>query len=156
MMPAQKNRNRLSQAAPPVPSEQITPAVVHMGGDALARELLDPLRNFTVLVISRMADADFHIDAEALAARLGDEARIIQVSNGIETRHLQDRLPAQLHIFGTGARVYPHGERWLERVPGRTCRTTSPSCRSCTKNLRTRSSLPNISSRPGPPPPPSA
>ena len=117
-MPAQKNRNRLSQAAPSVPSEQDTPDVVTMGGDALARELLDPLRNVTVLVVSRMAEADFHIDAKALAARLGDEARIIQVSNGIETRHLQDRLPAQLHIFGTGARVYPHGERWMERVPG--------------------------------------
>ncbi len=117
-MPAQKNRNRLSQAAPSLPSEPDTPEVVTMGGAALARELLDPLRNETVLVISRRADAGFHIDAAALAVRLGAEARVIQVSNGIETRHLQDRLPAQLHIFGTGARVYPHGERWLERVPG--------------------------------------
>ncbi|MHA7178294.1 hypothetical protein ACX80D_16785 [Arthrobacter sp. Sr24] len=118
-MPAQKNRNRLSQVAPAVEREPRTAAVsvAYMAGTQLAHELMNPLRDLTVLVISRMPETDFHIDPEELAARLGDQVRIIQILNGPETRNLQAGLPEQLHIFGTGARIYPHGDRWQERVP---------------------------------------
>ncbi|MFB9166565.1 hypothetical protein [Arthrobacter psychrochitiniphilus] len=120
-MPAQKNRKRLpapeslSHPAPAQPAAE-HPAVEQLSGKALAALLMDPQRNVTVLVISHIPEQQFRIDPHVLAARLGQEARTFMVVNGDETHQLEKGLPSRLHIYGTGARVYPHGERWLERV----------------------------------------
>ena len=114
-MPAQKNRKRLLIASSPEPP--IVPAEHRMGGVALARHLVDPARDVTVVVLSHIPDQAFRIDAQALASRLGTDATVIEVTNGPDTHQLEKGLPAKLHIFGTGARVYPSGKLWQERVP---------------------------------------
>lgn len=116
-MPAQKNRKRLPPTAPSTQAAEPAPAVQSMGGKELARHLSDPQRDATVVVVSHVPAQEFRLDTSALAARLGAEARVIEVVSGPETHQLQNGLPPRLHIFGTGARVYPHGDRWTDRVP---------------------------------------
>ncbi|PYI39282.1 hypothetical protein CVS30_04755 [Arthrobacter psychrolactophilus] len=115
-MPAQKNRNRFH------PREQATPAptfteVHYLGGVALARHLLDPHRSHTAVVVSYRPGELLRIDAQAVAAKVGPETKVFEIANGIETRHLERGLPEHLHIFGIGARVYPHGPDWTARMP---------------------------------------
>ncbi|MEV8143554.1 hypothetical protein [Specibacter sp. NPDC078709] len=114
-MPAQRNRKRLLPAS--TPEQPIQPAVHQMGGAALARHLVDPARDVTVVVLSHIPEQAFRIDAQVLASRLGAEAAVIEVANGPDTHQLEKGLPPQLHIFGTGARVYPYGKLWQARVP---------------------------------------
>lgn len=113
-MPAQKNRNRLSQPQKdPVPQ----PLVHQLDGAALARELMDPARGKTIVVVSYAAGDPLRLDAGVLARRLGSEAQVYEIANGPQTRQLENGLPPRLHIFGVGARVYPHGQQWTLRVP---------------------------------------
>lgn len=114
-MPAQRNRKRLLPAS--TPEQPTQPAVHRMGGAALARHLMDPARDVTVVVLSHIPEQVFRIDAQVLASRLGAEAAVIEVTNGPDTHQLEKGLPPQLHIFGTGARVYPSGKLWQARVP---------------------------------------
>ncbi|AIY03410.1 hypothetical protein ART_3811 [Arthrobacter sp. PAMC 25486] len=110
-MPAQKNRNKLPPAA------ELHPAEVHqLGGAELARYLCNPQRAQTVVVVSHLPGNPLRLDAEALAASLDGEAQLYELANGIETRTLEIGLPGQLHVFGNGARVYPHGTDWQART----------------------------------------
>lgn len=113
-MPAQKNRNKL-----PVPEGSAAPdhAVPRKGGSALARMLVDPQRSHTVVVVSYIPEDPLRIDAPRVAALVGAEVQVFELANGVETHQLERGLPARLHIFGTGARVYPHGDRWTDRTP---------------------------------------
>lgn len=112
-MPAQRNRNKL-----PLPAEPAAPAhAVHTdGGSALARMLVDPQRSHTVIVISYIPEDPLRIDAQRVAAVVGARAQVFELANGVETHQLERGLPARLQIFGTGARVYPHGDRWTARM----------------------------------------
>lgn len=116
-MPAQKNRKRLPPANETPPDHHS--AVHHLGGAALARHLMDPQREHTVVVVSHIPDSEHPIDAQLLADRLGAEAWVFNLANGAETHRLQEGLPEDLHVYGTGARVYPHGHHWQDRVPRR-------------------------------------
>lgn len=110
-MPAQKNRNRLP------PEDGKTPAQVHqLGGAELAKFLCNPRREHTVVVISYLAGNPLRLDPAVLAATLADETDIFEIVNGIETRKLEFGLPENLHVFGNGARVYPHGTQWQVRT----------------------------------------
>lgn len=119
-MPAQKNRNRLAlpQQAPAQDDAEDQHTVLRMGGSALVKHLMDPKRSKTAVVISYKSGEAFRIDAEAVAAMLGAEADVFEIPNGVETYQLERGLPERLHIFGSGARVYPHGQQWQDRVPG--------------------------------------
>ncbi|MFQ4147650.1 hypothetical protein AAGW05_02965 [Arthrobacter sp. LAPM80] len=114
-MPAQKNRKRLP---PPEDSRAAQIFPVHRkSGSALAEYLMDPARAHAVVVVSFIPGAALRIDAAAVAAQVGAEAEVFEVANGVETHHLQHGLPEHLHVFGTGARVYPHGPQWAARTP---------------------------------------
>lgn len=113
-MPAQKNRNRpLAPIATPDPA----PVVQHKKGSDLAAHLMDPLRSHTAVVISFMTENALRIDAQKVAALLGDDADVFELANGPETHKLQKGLPERLHVFGNSARVYPHGAQWTQRTP---------------------------------------
>ncbi|ALV44360.1 hypothetical protein MB46_01340 [Arthrobacter alpinus] len=116
-MPAQKNRNRFhppEEAVQPVP---VVTEVHHLGGSALARHLVDPHRNHTAVIVSYKLGDSVRIDAEAVAAQMGPETEVFEIANGFETRQLERGLPDELHIYGTGARVYPHGLQWAAKTP---------------------------------------
>lgn len=121
-MPAQKNRNRLpptitlARSPEPEPAEPKWP-VHHLSGSALAEHLMDPQRTNTVVIVSHIPGNELRLNAQLLATRMADEARVFELSNGTETHRLQEGLPDQLHVFGTGARVYPYGHKWAARVP---------------------------------------
>ncbi|WP_425864612.1 hypothetical protein [Arthrobacter sp. TWP1-1] len=115
-MPAQKNRNRFHQPEE-VPLPPVVTEVHHLGGSALARHLVDPHRSHTAVVISYKIGELVRIDAEAVASQVGPETEVFEIANGFETRQLQRGLPEELHIFGAGARVYPHGPLWAAKTP---------------------------------------
>ncbi len=115
-MPAQKNRNRFHPPEEAVQLPVVT-EVHHLGGSALARHLVDPHRSHTAVVVSYKIGDSIRIDAEAVASQVGPEIEVFEITNGFETRQLQRGLPDQLHIFGTGARVYPHGPLWAAKTP---------------------------------------
>lgn len=128
-MPAQKNRNKLSvpeaseapeaSGVPAAPNgtEAQTYAVHRENGSVLAQILMDPRRSFTVVVISYINADVLRIDAARVAAQVGSAAQVFEVANGVETHRLERALPELMHIFGTGARVYPHGHQWTTRTP---------------------------------------
>lgn len=114
-MPAQKNRNRLSQPQ----GNAVSRSTVHyLDGTSLARHLMDPERSQTAVVVSHVPRESHRLDARLLAQRLGDGVRVYEIENGLQTHRLEDGLPPGLQIFGVGARVYPHGHEWELRVPG--------------------------------------
>lgn len=120
-MPAQKNRNRLPPAAGILPAGQLpgdNPATeVHrVGGAELAKYLRDPDRQLTAVVLSHLPGNPLRLEADVLAAKLGADVQLFELASGIETRRLETGLPGNLHIFGNGARVYPHGTNWQART----------------------------------------
>lgn len=106
-MPAQKKRNKLPllQAAPP--SAEFP--VHHSAGVLLASQLLSPARILPAVVVSYVLGDPHRLDARQLAQLLGAAAEVYEIANGAETHRLQEGLPAERHIFGNGARVYPAG-----------------------------------------------
>jgi len=116
-MPAQRKHHR--QAAQPAPEPPPEPYPVHsIPGTLLASRLVGSGRTRPAVVVSYKSDAGKRrINAQFLAQQLGDEADVFEIANGVETRKLQDGLPEDLHVFGTGARVYPAGPGWAARTP---------------------------------------
>ena len=113
-MPAQKNKNKITalpEVAPPPAS------VPYISGSELAALLMDPYRNRTVVVVSCVPGEPLSIDVQKVAALVGPDIHVVEIINGVDTHQLERGLPDRLHIFGTGARVYPHGQQWMGRMP---------------------------------------
>ncbi|ALE05014.1 hypothetical protein AL755_05115 [Arthrobacter sp. ERGS1:01] len=116
-MPAQKKRHRHAPPAAPAPEIPAFP-VIRLPGAIVAEHLVGAGRTRPAVVVSNKSDAGARtIDAGALARHLGAEADVYELANGPETRALEAGLPAGLHIFGTGARVYPAGSDWATGPP---------------------------------------
>ena len=113
-MPAQKNKNK--HASMPVAASP-SAAPHYTGGTELAAHLMDPHRSRTVVVVSYIPGVLPRIDTARVSDVLGPDVQVVEIANGIHTRQLQNNLPAGLHVFGNGARVYPHGPRWSNNTP---------------------------------------
>jgi predicted RNA-binding protein with RPS1 domain len=85
---------------------------VRSRGDAafLASQILDAGRQQAVVCVTTPSWArDPLIDAERLAAELGDAARVFVMPTGDESWELTDRLPPRLDVYGGATRIWWRG-----------------------------------------------
>lgn len=81
----------------------------------LAVLLLEPSRVRPVVVISRFSEEeDPCLDGVSIADELKGVADVVVVTNGPFTYELEKLLPPDTHIFGSAARVYAPGLKWVE------------------------------------------
>jgi hypothetical protein len=68
-----------------------------------------------VVVISRFSEEeDPCLDGVSIADELKGVADVVVVTNGPFTYELEKLLPPDTHIFGSAARVYAPGLKWVE------------------------------------------
>lgn len=77
------------------------------GVERLARDLLDHERSYPIVCLtSRQREDQPALDAAAVAAMLGDRARLCFLPDGPLTRRLATLLPPKLAVFGGAARIW--------------------------------------------------
>lgn len=114
-------RHRHRQSLQPSPTVEKPSAVASTSSRAnpqpqeLAALLWDASRVRPVVVISRFADEEQpRLDGDSIAIELKGVADVVVITNGQYTYELEGLLPADTHIFGSAARVYPPGLKWTE------------------------------------------
>lgn len=78
----------------------------------LARHLLDPDRDRTVVVITTPYGQTPRVDAAHIAAELDGIADVVIIPTGDLTRAMEGLLPPRTHVFGGASRVYPTSTSW--------------------------------------------
>lgn len=129
-----KRRRRRQPVAPSTEAQStasMAPASVvsDLEPQDLATLLLNRTRVRPVVVISRFADEDKpRLDGDGIAQELKGVADVVVVTNWPFTYDLETLMPADTQIFGSAARVYPPGLKWMENPyssPLRLVRTRS-------------------------------
>jgi hypothetical protein len=81
---------------------------------ALARDLLDPSRRRVVVLVTSAVGKAPYIDADEIAADVGDLAEVVLMSTGDLTWAFSSVMPEGTQCYGGAGRVYPLGQEWVD------------------------------------------